>query len=630
MRTKGCLTLEGLFAGFTATALAVSATTARAQSDDFNDGNDAGWQKLDLSVVGRPATFSFPDDGTGGKAYRILTPAPPVPDGGPARAFSYQPSDYTRFSVAVDIINWDRTVDHAFGILVRATGIGLGSTDGYVMNYNSADGDLQINEVAGENPTTVAEVAVPLDPIQNRYRWVFTGYNDNLVGQVFALPDTNNPVAAVVANESQHPSGKAGIFVFNRESAALYTDPGSYADATFDNYSANAPAAGSLRATVVELGPRPREEVRSVPTTVKVAILNRETDVNANSIALSVGGTVIPNANLTITSEVVMPNNAVPFPGITVSYPITNLAGLGGTHTNRITFQDNTGFGQTNEWTFTYATLHGTNAAAPGSGVNPGFSVRLVQASVATANSLTRAEQQLGTNPPPNYAAFTTNALANVINYTQKDTNDLGYVEDGYFAAEINFPGIDPTVQTDPNDLAMEILAYLELPAGVHTFGVRSDDGFKLSSGAGFADPTALVLGQRTGGTFDGIFDFVVEQAGLYPFRMVWYERGGGAHVELFSVNRTTAEKTLVNDPGVPSAIKAYRGVSAPAIVLESSAVLIAGGFATESGATVDTVAKTVTVARSGNQRFYRLRGPTALSIKAIQISGGNVVLTYE
>lgn len=614
-----------------ASLLAISGTTARAQSDDFNDGNDAGWTRLDLGTVGLPASsYTFPDDATGGKAYRLRSPAPPIPDAGPARAFSYQAPDYTRFSATVDIINWDLTVDHAFGILARASGIGVGSTDGYVMNYNSADGDLQINEIAGESPNTIAEVAVPLDPTRNRYRWVFTGYNDNLVGYVFALPDTNNPVVAVVATEPQHASGKAGVFVFNRESAALYTDPGSYADATFDNYLASAPAAGSLRATVVELGPRPREEVRSIPTAVKVAILNRETDVSANSVVLTVDGTVIPNANLTITPEVVVPNNAVPFPGITVSYPITNLASLGGTHTNRITFQDNTGFGQTNEWTFTYATLHGTNAAPPGSGLNPGFSLRLVQASVVTANSLARAEQQLGTNPPAGYAAFTTNAVASVINHTQKDTNGPGYVEDGYFAGEFNFPGIDPTVQADPNDLAMEILAYLELPAGVHTFGVRSDDGFKLSSGAGFADPNALVLGQKTSGTFDGTFDFVAEQAGLYPFRMVWYERGGGAYVELFTVNRTTAEKTLVDDPGAPSAIKAYRGVSVPAIVLESAAALMAGGFATESGATVDTVAKTVTVARSGNQRFYRLRGPTAMSIRTTQISGSNVIVTYE
>src|SRR6185295_4920639 len=110
---------------------------ARAQTDDFNDGDDAGWTHLDLSAVGFPASltsYTFPDDGLGGKAYRIHSSAPPIPDAGPARAFGYQAPDYTRFSVAVDTIGWDLTVDHAFGLLVRATSIGIGSTDGYVMN----------------------------------------------------------------------------------------------------------------------------------------------------------------------------------------------------------------------------------------------------------------------------------------------------------------------------------------------------------------------------------------------------------------------------------------------------------------------------------------------------------------
>src|SRR5258708_2235667 len=42
-----------------------------AQSDDFNDGNDAGWVHFGLNAVGAAATYSFPDDGFGGKAYRI-------------------------------------------------------------------------------------------------------------------------------------------------------------------------------------------------------------------------------------------------------------------------------------------------------------------------------------------------------------------------------------------------------------------------------------------------------------------------------------------------------------------------------------------------------------------------------
>src|SRR5439155_27090182 len=65
---------------------------ARGQTDDFNDGNDDGWMHLDLSAPPAnfpPATHSYPDDDFGGKAYRILVPAPPDPGSGPARESSY-------------------------------------------------------------------------------------------------------------------------------------------------------------------------------------------------------------------------------------------------------------------------------------------------------------------------------------------------------------------------------------------------------------------------------------------------------------------------------------------------------------------------------------------------------------
>jgi len=608
---------------------------AFAQSDDFNDGNDSGWTRLDLNTgtggLLPGGSYTFPDDGFGGKAYRIQTPAPPVPDAGPARAFSYRSPNYTNFVVSVDILAWDRTVDQAFGVLSRATNPGLGATDGYVMNFNPADGNLQINEVSGEAPNTIAETPASLDSAQARYRWVFSGYNDSLVGQVYALPDTNNPVASVVASDTSHGSGLAGVFIFSR--ANDVTAPSATADATFDNYNASAPAAGSLRATVVDLTPKPNEAVRTIPTSLSVAILNRETDVDTNSIVVSVDGSVIPSANLTVSGEVLVPNNAIPFPGATVTYPLTNLtslADLTATHTNRIVFADTLGFRQTNEWSFTFAALRATNASPTGSGSTSGFRVRLVQASVVTDNSLARAELQLGPNPPANYAAFVTNAVATVINYTQKDTTDPAYVPDGDFSNEFNFPGIDPTVQPDPNDMAMEILAYLELSPGVHTFGVVSDDGFQLSSGAGFSDPNALVLGQKTSGTFNGTFDFVVPQGGLYPFRMIWFERGGGANVELFSVDRSTGVMTLINDLNATGAVKAFTSLAAANIVLESVASLATSSFAAETGAVVDSNAKTVTVPLSGSQRFYRLQSVSALTIDSIQVSGANIVLRYH
>src|SRR5689334_3802137 len=71
---------------------------------DFNDGTDSGWTHFDLSAVGQaPSTFSFPSDGTGGKAYRIFSPAPAVTSYGPARTMSYLADTvYSNFTVSVD------------------------------------------------------------------------------------------------------------------------------------------------------------------------------------------------------------------------------------------------------------------------------------------------------------------------------------------------------------------------------------------------------------------------------------------------------------------------------------------------------------------------------------------------
>ena len=62
------------------------------------------------------------------------------------------------------------------------------------------------------------------------------------------------------------------------------------------------------------------------------------------------------------------------------------------------------------------------------------------------------------------------------------------------------------------------------------------------------------MLGVRDGGPFDGTFDFVVQASGLYPVRCVWYENGGGAHFQLFSVDpNNPTSRILLNDPNNPA-----------------------------------------------------------------------------
>jgi len=103
----------------------------------------------------------------------------------------------------------------------------------------------------------------------------------------------------------------------------------------------------------------------------------------------------------------------------------------------------------------------------------------------------------------------------------------------------------------------------LQLPAGVTTFGVNSDDGFRVTAGRNPAAADAQQLGVYEGGrgSSDTIFQVSATTAGFYPVRLLWYQGNGGANLEFFSVT-TSGEKILVNDTANPNAIKAYQSAN--------------------------------------------------------------------
>jgi hypothetical protein len=227
----------------------LQSASVRAQVDDFDDGDDAGWTRFDpLTIVGAGATWSFPDG-----AYRIEAPAPPVPDAGPARAFTYRTDQrYTDFFASVDILAWDNAVNQAFGILGRGDNIGLGTTQGYVCNYNpnqtssQPGGQFQINRATNEaEDGTLASANVTLEPGRH-YRMVFMGVGTTLTGRLYDLEDLTRPIATIIARGDEddraatYPEGYCGLFVFFRGGAAQWASPTSTADATFDNYVAAA------------------------------------------------------------------------------------------------------------------------------------------------------------------------------------------------------------------------------------------------------------------------------------------------------------------------------------------------------------------------------------------------------
>ena len=60
------------------------------------------------------------------------------------------------------------------------------------------------------------------------------------------------------------------------------------------------------------------------------------------------------------------------------------------------------------------------------------------------------------------------------------------------------------------------------------------------------------------------------------------------------------------------------------------SAEVVTGPFTDATGQSHNLPLKTITVPTSGSMQFYRIRSETALTIKRITLSGGNVVITYN
>jgi hypothetical protein len=158
----------------------------------------------------------------------------------------------------------------------------------------------------------------------------------------------------------------------------------------------------------------------------------------------------------------------------------------------------------------------------------------------------------------------------------------------------------------------------------IPTFMMFKTDGALLKAAVGdlmisiTPDPTP-VLGQfRTGrGATDSIFPVIVPAAGVYPMRAIWFEGGGGANFEWFSVNAEGA-KVLLNDREVPSALKTYTartgGTVTPTLSIAKSGANVVITFTGHLYAS-DTVdgpytlvagEGSISVTPAGTSKFYR------------------------
>ena len=189
--------------------------------------------------------------------------------------------------------------------------------------------------------------------------------------------------------------------------------------------------------------------------------------------------------------------------------------------------------------------------------------------------------------------------------------------------ADTNFPGILPTDYCNgtagtltPNNFAIAASIKLLLSPGVYRMGVNSQREFKVTTGPVTGNELYLGGSEDDPGSYqDGQFEFAVQSSGLYRMRLIMEKakkESDPGWLEWYWVNRTTGARDLVKP-----------------LVLESAAT-VAGPYAADLTALLDPGAKTVTVARSGNARFYRLRSTTAYTFSNIAVKGSNVLLTYQ
>ena len=287
---------------------------------------------------------------------------------------------------------------------------------------------------------------------------------------------------------------------------------------------------------------------------IRVELVDLQTAVDTNSIQLRFNGAAV-TSSLSVDDVAKV---------TTVSYAVTNQLPAFSTNTVTIIWSDNAANQHTNSATFkvgNYVTLPTASATAVGTGKSSdaGFKVRVYQIGTPLTATSVFAESVLAGDRGANLADLT---VTDETGYFTDPaiTSILDYDVNAPPAGISTFPGI-PGITDSKENFASEMLTFIEFPAaGFYQMGVRSDDGFLLTAG-GPSNPVNVGAFEGEREPADTIFGFAVQQPGVYPFRLLYYQRGGGASVRWFSVTPEGAQ-IRINDVGQPGALHAFRSLS--------------------------------------------------------------------
>ena len=300
--------------------------------------------------------------------------------------------------------------------------------------------------------------------------------------------------------------------------------------------------------------------VTATPNSVTATITDTDwlTVAETKGIKLELDGTAVTPSSVTRTDT-----------AVTARYSQTESFLPRSSHTLTVTFTTGAGAQVVDPVAFTapdYVTVPASLGTAPGSAAQPGMRWRTHQLATARGTTIAEAEQQLSGKLGDNVADVSGQGpngyfAIDYVNFEQ------AAAEAGHFKAsgdapenvdDLNIPGIPGTTSSDDN-IAGEALTFIDFAqAGVYTMVVNSDDGFQVSAGTTNA-PTQLILGKLDAGrgAADTEFYFKIDKAGVYFFRLLWFEGSGGASVEWFTVN-ADGSRALVGGTQ-PGALKAYR-----------------------------------------------------------------------
>ena len=200
----------------------------------------------------------------------------------------------------------------------------------------------------------------------------------------------------------------------------------------------------------------------------------------------------------------------------------------------------------------TYATVPASLALEGVDTSTPGFLMYVKQSATGRSNNTQARLDHLADdseNIADDWGSEDYVWTVDIVNFDQ-DGNPQGEFRDSGNGDSMDvpddfIPGI-PGLEGGTDQITAMIETVVRVPdAGFYTFGFNSDDGFLTTAGNDKAD--AVKLGEFSGGRGASTTPFTVyfESAGDYAMQSLWYEGGGGANLEWFTIE---PNKALLND----------------------------------------------------------------------------------